>query len=153
MKKFALAALCALTVCAVSAAEQTKFTASGAAKAEEIAPGVVRLTIQPGKGWPQVRFPAPAGAWKGSKVSFSVKQVEPADTFPGGLTVGSNSPREALKAVYIHNKLKAGEAVPFQFECLGDKAPAEIYVAGKNPTAPAVLEITVPVFAAPAAQK
>ena len=148
MKKFALAALCALTVCAVSAAEQPKFFASGAAKAEESAPGVVRVTLQPGKGWPQVRFPAPAGEWKGSKVAFSIKQVEPAGVFPGGLTVGSNSPRGALKAVYIHGKLKAGEAVPFQFECLGDKAPAEIYVSGKNPTAPVVLEITLPVFAA-----
>ena len=147
--KHLTAALCALTICAFTAAAETpKFFASGAAKAEESAPGVVRLTLQPGKGWPQVRFPAPAGEWKGAKVTFSIKLVEPAGKFPGGLTVGANSPKEALKAIYIHDKLKAGTAVPFQFECLGDTAPKEIYVAGKNPTAPVVLEITAPVLAA-----
>jgi len=157
MKKFTVAALGLLTAFSALAAEQPKFVASGNAKAEEIAPGVCRLAIQPGKGWPQIRFAVPpATNWQGGTVSFTVRQVEPADKkFPGGLTVGANRPAGALKAGYITASLKAGEKVKFQFDCLGDKAPAEIYVAAKNPTAPTVLEITAPVFAgrAPAQAK
>ena len=158
MKKFSAMALGVLTAFAAftASAEKPKSTVSGQADGEETSPGVYRLSIRPGKGWPQIRFAVPPGNWKGGTVTITVKQIEPAGRFPGELNIGVNKPADALKSRYVTSSLKAGETVKFQFDCRGEKAPAELYVAAKNPTAPAVLEICAPVFhaqtsAAPAA--
>ena len=149
MKKISVFTILALAASVFAAAPN--FTTSGGAKAAETAPGIYRVEFPAGKGWPQIRFAVPPMQWQGGTVTLSIKQIEPAKAFPGGLTVGTARPGEALKAGYVTTSLKAGEKVKFRFECLGDKTPAELHVAAKNPTAPAVLEITMPVFTAKAA--
>jgi len=119
-----------------------EFAASGNCKVECI-PNGCKFTAQPGKGWPQVRITVPEDVvWKGGSVEMSIKQVAPAGKFPGGITVGTNTPRSALKAGYITNSMKAGQKVSFKFENVGETAPKELYVSLKNPTAEVVLEIT-----------
>ena len=147
MKKISVFTILALAASVFAAAPN--FTTSGGAKAAETAPGIYRVEFPAGKGWPQIRFAMPRGKWQGGTVSFAVKQLEPSSgKLPGGLKFGANTPRDAVKADYL--ALKPGESVRFRFDCLGDKAPAELYFAANSPAAPAVVEITAPVCAFPA---
>ncbi len=126
----------------IASARELAFAAYGNASIEKTGEGVYRFTAQPGDGWPQMKFGVPTLAWKDGKVTFKLKQVEPMGPFPGGVTVGTVGPKEALKAGYITSKLVPGEAVELSFDCVGEVAPDELQISVKNPKAVVVLEIS-----------
>ncbi len=120
-------------------------TAAGAgATLQALGNGKYLLTVQPGQGWPQARFPVPAPTgWGKSQVAMTVKLVDPASgKFNTGITVGSDIPRNAIAGRYIHSDLIPGRATAFRFPQTGDTTPRFIAVAVKNPKIPISLEIS-----------
>ena len=137
----------------VASARELAYAAYGNATIEKAGEGVYRFTAQPGDGWPQMHFGVPTLAWKDGTVAFKIKQVEPLGAFPGGVTVGTVNPKEALKAGYITEKLVPGQAVEVTFPCLGEVAPDELQISVKNPRSVVVLEISDIEFNTPETRK
>ena len=143
MKKI-LSVFAAIFCMASFAADEFDVKAYGNAKVETTAPGVYKFTVQPGKGWPQIRIALPKNTvWKDAKVCMSIKKLSPAGKITCGILLGTVKPdNNAIQAGYINNMLLPDKANNLKFSALGDKTPAELRFSVKNPTAEMVFEIS-----------